>query len=235
MSQLKRVLLTGGCGYIGSHTLVELLGTTRYEVHILDNLSNSSVEPLRRVETIVNAPGTVVQNFHQMDLCDEAKVDELFARIHFDAVIHFAGLKAVGESVSMPLWYYQNNLVSTLVLLKAMKNHGCNAIIFSSSATVYGLPRSVPITEDFVIQPTNPYGQTKGMIEQILQDAAVADAQLRVVILRYFNPVGAHKSGTIGESPKQPNNLLPYVAQVAVGRRPFLSVMGNGMLFLTHH
>ena len=152
-----RVLLTGGAGYIGTHTLVELLGTQQYEVHVLDNLCNSSAEPMRRAERIrALEPGALAANFHEIDLCDEAAVDALFARVHFDSVIHFAGLKAVGESVALPLLYYQNNLVSTLVLLRAMKKHGCTSLIFSSSATVYGLPKSVPITEDFPIQPTNP-------------------------------------------------------------------------------
>lgn len=217
------ILVTGGTGYIGSHTVVELLNKN-YNVTVVDNLVNSSAESLRRVEKLT---GKTVA-FHEFDLRDKEKLDSLFAENNFDAVIHFAGLKAVGESVAEPLRYYDNNLVSTLVLCEIMQKHSVTKLVFSSSATVYGDPDRVPITEDMSIHPTNPYGQTKAIIEQILQDLATSNTGWQISLLRYFNPVGAHSSGEIGEDPNGiPNNLLPFVAQVAVGRREELSVFGN--------
>ncbi len=217
------ILVTGGAGFIGSHTVIELLDRG-YDVTIVDNFVNSKPESLRRVAELAGRTPA----FFEADLCDAAKVDEVFASRPFDAVIHFAGLKAVGESVSIPLRYYENNLVSTLVLLKAMKRHGVKNIVFSSSATVYGVPKSVPITEDFPLSVTNPYGQTKLMIENILRDLHVAEPDMGIALLRYFNPIGAHKSGRIGEDPNGiPNNLLPYISQVAIGKLPKLRVFGN--------
>ncbi|MEN6339405.1 MAG: UDP-glucose 4-epimerase GalE [Clostridiaceae bacterium] len=217
-----RILVTGGAGYIGSHTVLELLGAG-YDVLAVDNFINS--KPVAVTRTLELAPRPFA--FEQCELLDADAVDALFAKNKIDAVIHFAGLKAVGESVSKPLEYYQNNLVSTLNLLFAMRAHGVNQFVFSSSATVYGDPASVPVREDFPLSATNPYGQTKLMIEQILRDAAVADPTLRVVLLRYFNPIGAHASGRIGEDPNGiPNNLVPYIAQVAVGKLPALRVFG---------
>ena len=217
------VLVTGGAGFIGSHTVIELL-TRGYDVTIVDNFVNSKPESLRRIAELAGrAPA-----FVEADLVDAAKVDSVFASCKFDAVIHFAGLKAVGESVSQPLRYYENNLVSTLVLLRAMKSHGVKNIVFSSSATVYGIPKSVPITEDFPLSVTNPYGQTKLMIENILRDIRVSEPDMGIALLRYFNPIGAHKSGRIGEDPNGiPNNLLPYISQVAIGKLPKLRVFGN--------
>lgn len=218
-----KVLVTGGAGFIGSHTVVELLDRG-FDVTVVDNFVNSKPEALRRVAEIAGkAPA-----FVEADLVDEAAVEKIFAGAQFDAVIHFAGLKAVGESVSIPLRYYENNLVSTLVLLKAMKRHGVNNIVFSSSATVYGVPKSVPITEDFPLSVTNPYGRTKLMIEDILRDVHHAEPSMGIALLRYFNPIGAHKSGRIGEDPSGiPNNLLPYISQVAVGKLQKLRVFGN--------
>lgn len=218
-----RILVTGGAGYIGSHTCVELLDAG-YEIVVVDNLSNSSEESLRRVETIT---GHHVP-FVCADICDSQALHELFRNNNFDAVIHFAGLKAVGESVAQPLKYYENNVSGTLNLCQVMAEFGCKTLVFSSSATVYGDPASVPIREDFPLQATNPYGRTKLMIEEILGDLAVADPQWKVALLRYFNPVGAHASGLIGEDPQGiPNNLLPYIAQVAVGQREKLQVFGD--------
>lgn len=218
------ILVTGGAGYIGSHTCVELLNAG-YEVVVLDNLSNSSEEALRRVEEIT---GKKV-SFYEADLLDRPAVQAVFEKETIGAVIHFAGLKAVGESVAKPLEYYHNNITGTLILCDEMRKHGVKKMIFSSSATVYGDPAFVPITEDCpkgVI--TNPYGQTKGMLEQILTDLHTADPEWNVVLLRYFNPIGAHESGKIGEDPKGiPNNLVPYLAQVAVGKRACLGVFGN--------
>lgn len=217
------ILVTGGAGYIGSHTVLELL-QQGYDVEVIDNLSNSSNESLRRVETVTGK--SIV--LHRIDLCDEPAVEQVFGAKQFDAVIHFAGLKAVGESVTEPLHYYENNLVSTLVLCKVMQKHDVRQLIFSSSATVYGLPDRVPITEDAPIHPTNPYGHTKAMIEQILQDLVATSNGWRITLLRYFNPIGAHESGQIGEDPRgTPNNLLPFVAQVAVGTRDKVRVFGN--------
>ena len=223
-----RVLVTGGAGYIGSHTCVQLLesGAT---VVVVDNLDNSCVEALNRVRAIVGEAHSARLTFHEVDCCDEAALEGVFAASErFDAVIHFAGLKAVGESVAKPMMYYRNNILSTLVLCEVMARHGCKTIIFSSSATVYGEPASVPCTEDFPTAALNPYGRTKLFIEHILSDLYVSDKEWKVALLRYFNPVGAHASGTLGEDPKGiPNNLMPFVQQVAVGRRPELSVFGN--------
>ncbi|MEW6750837.1 MAG: UDP-glucose 4-epimerase GalE [Candidatus Latescibacterota bacterium] len=218
-----RILVTGGAGYIGSHACVELL-QAGHQVVVVDSLCNSNEESLRRVQQITGRE----LDFHRVDLLDRAGLDRVFARSPVDAVIHFAGLKAVGESVTIPLRYYHNNLTGTLTLCEAMAAHGVKRIVFSSSATVYGDPASVPVREDFPLGPTNPYGRTKGMIEEILQDLQVCDPEWRVVLLRYFNPVGAHASGRIGEDPAGiPNNLMPYVCQVAVGKLPELSVFGN--------
>lgn len=221
----QHILVTGGAGYIGSHTVVELLNSG-YEVTVVDNLINSSPESLKRVDEIT---GKTVR-FVEADVCDPAKLDELFADQDFDAVIHFAGLKAVGESVETPLRYYRNNLDSTLALCDAMHKHGVRKLVFSSSATVYGTPDELPLKETSRVGVgiTNTYGQTKFMIEQILRDLAVADASWEITILRYFNPIGAHESGKIGENPNgTPNNLLPFVAQVAVGKRDKVMVFGE--------
>jgi len=219
----RTILVTGGAGYIGSHTCLELL-TAGYEVVVVDNLCNSSRESLVRVEALAHRG----LEFVEADLVDGSAVEALFRGHAFDAVVHFAGLKAVGESSAIPLRYYANNVTGSLVLFDAMARHGVKDLVFSSSATVYGDPASVPITEDFPLSATNPYGRTKLMIEDILRDLAVADAEWRVVLLRYFNPVGAHESGRIGEDPRGiPNNLMPYVMQVASGRRPQLSVFGG--------
>ncbi len=218
------ILVTGGAGYIGSHTCVELLDAG-YEVVVLDNLSNSCKEALVRVEEITGKKVT----FYEADLLDRAAVEEVFEKETIDSVIHFAGLKAVGESVEKPLEYYHNNITGTLILCDVMRNHGCKNIIFSSSATVYGDPAMIPITEKCPKGTcTNPYGWTKSMIEQMLMDMAKADKEWNVILLRYFNPIGAHKSGRIGENPKGiPNNLLPYITQVAVGKLEKLGVFGN--------
>lgn len=216
------ILVTGGAGYIGTHTVIELLAVG-HGVTIVDNLVNSKLEAVRRVQAI---SGKTVA-FHQVDLLDRAALDRVFAANRFDAVIHFAALKAVGESVHKPLAYYQNNLNGTLVLLDVMRAHACRTIVFSSSATVYGVPASVPINEDFPLSATNPYGRTKLMIEEILRDLQASDPAWRVALLRYFNPVGAHISGRIGEDPNGiPNNLLPYIAQVAIGKLAKLRVYG---------
>lgn len=218
-----KVLVTGGAGYIGSHTVV-LLHEAGYDVVVVDNLSNSKIESLNRVEKITGKK----TKLYVTDLVDAVATDEIFDKERPDAVIHFAGLKAVGESVAIPLSYYRNNLVSTFNILDSMKKYGCKKIVFSSSATVYGVPKTVPIDETFPLSATNPYGRTKLMIEEILRDLYVSDDTFDIAILRYFNPIGAHESGLIGEDPKGiPNNLLPYVAQVAVGKRPMLSVFGN--------
>ena len=218
-----RILVTGGAGYIGSHACIELLNAG-YEVVVLDNLSNSKEESLRRVQEITGK----TLGFHLADLLDKPAVDRIFDRAQVDAVIHFAGLKAVGESVTIPLRYYHNNITGTLNLCDAMSAHGVKHLVFSSSATVYGDPHTVPITEDFPTTATNPYGWTKWMIEQILRDAYRADNTWNIALLRYFNPIGAHASGRIGEDPNGiPNNLLPYIAQVAVGKLPKVSVFGN--------
>jgi UDP-glucose 4-epimerase len=218
-----RILVTGGAGYIGSHTVVELL-QAGFEVVVLDNLANASRESLVRVESIAGRPAPLVVG----DVRDEALLARLLAEHRFDAAIHFAGLKAVGESVERPLAYYDNNVAGTVTLLRALDAAGVRRIVFSSSATVYGDPASVPIREDAATGPTNPYGRTKWMVEFVLRDLAAADPRWSVGNLRYFNPVGAHPSGRIGEDPQGvPNNLMPFVAQVAVGRRERLSVFGG--------
>lgn len=218
------ILVTGGAGYIGSHTCVELLNAG-YEVVVMDNLSNSSEESLNRVEKIT---GKAVK-FYKADLLDKESMEQIFAAEKIDSVIHFAGLKAVGESVAKPLEYYHNNITGTLLLCDVMRKHGVKNIVFSSSATVYGDPAFVPITEECPKgMITNPYGQTKSMLEQILTDIHVADPEWNVVLLRYFNPIGAHECGRIGEDPKGiPNNLVPYIAQVAVGKLNCLGVFGD--------
>lgn len=219
-----RILVTGGAGYIGSHTCIELL-EQGHEVIVVDNLCNSSRVSLDRVETITGKKVT----FYEADLLDRKALDEIFEHESIDAVIHFAGLKAVGESVAKPLEYYHNNITGTLILCDVMREHKVKNIIFSSSATVYGDPAFVPITEECPKgEITNPYGQTKGMLEQILTDLHTADPEWNVIILRYFNPVGAHKSGLIGEDPAGiPNNLTPYITQVAVGKLKEVGVFGN--------
>ena len=217
------VLVTGGAGYIGSHTCVELLNEG-YDVVVIDNLINSSKNSLDRVEEITGRKLT----FYQADLLDRDAVEDIFRKEKIDSVIHFAGLKAVGESVSKPLEYYYNNIVGTLILCDTMRKYGVKKLVFSSSATVYGKPETVPIKEDFPLSATNPYGRTKLMIEEILRDLYVSDNLWHIVILRYFNPVGAHKSGRIGEDPIGiPNNLVPYITQVAVGKLDFLPIYGN--------
>lgn len=218
------ILVTGGAGYIGSHTCVELLNAG-YDVVVVDNLCNSSRKSLDRVRQITGKDVA----FYEADIRDPEAMNAVFDRESIDSVIHFAGLKAVGESVAKPLEYYHNNITGTLILCEAMRNHGVKSIVFSSSATVYGNPAFVPITEECPKgQITNPYGQTKSMLEQILLDLHVADPEWNVILLRYFNPIGAHKSGLIGEDPKGiPNNLVPYIAQVAVGKLERLGVFGD--------
>ncbi len=222
---MKTTLVTGGAGYIGSHTLIELINNN-FEVVVIDNLANSSRESLRRVEQIA---GYEIP-FIEADVRDQSALDDIFTTYDIDSVIHFAGLKAVGESVAKPLEYYDNNLVSTLALLEAMREHNVKQLVFSSSATVYGNPSELPLRETSTVGVglTNPYGKTKYMIEQIIQDYCAADPTFEATILRYFNPIGAHKSGQIGEDPNGiPNNLLPYVAQVAVGKLQSIGVFGD--------
>ena len=222
---MKTTLVTGGAGYIGSHTLIELINNN-FEVVVIDNLANSSRESLRRVEQIT---GHEIP-FIEADVRDQSVLDDIFTTYSIDSVIHFAGLKAVGESVAKPLEYYDDNLVSTLALLEAMRKHSVKQLVFSSSATVYGSPSELPLRETSTVGVglTNPYGKTKYMIEQIIQDYCAADPAFEATILRYFNPIGAHKSGQIGEDPNGiPNNLLPYVAQVAVGKLQSVGVFGN--------
>ncbi len=217
------ILVTGGLGYIGSHTVVELI-ENNYEVVIIDNLSNSKIETLDKLEKIT---GKKIK-YYQNDVCDKESLEKIFKENKIDAVIHFAGYKAVGESVSKPLKYYRNNIDSTLTLLEVMEENNCFNIIFSSSATVYGKPKSLPIYEDFPLSTTNPYGTTKLFIEYILNDLYVANNKWNITILRYFNPIGAHKSGLIGEDPRDiPNNLMPYIVKVATGELPVLSVYGD--------
>ena len=216
------ILVTGGAGYIGSHTCLQLL-QAGHDLVVLDNLSNSQPEALRRVQKLAGRQLQLVEG----DIRDQTMLDAVF-RYPVKAVIHFAGLKAVGESVAEPLRYYDNNVAGTLSLLKAMKKHGCQQLVFSSSATVYGDPASVPIREHFPLSATNPYGRSKLMIEDMLRDLAHAEPDWRIAILRYFNPVGAHASGQIGEDPNGiPNNLMPFISQVAVGKRTQLSVFGD--------
>lgn len=217
------ILVTGGAGYIGSHTVLELLNSGN-DVVVIDNLCNSSRESLHRVEALTGRSVT----FYEADVCDRSALQTIFAQHAIDAVIHFAGLKAVGESTQIPLKYYQNNIAATLVLCEEMERAGVFRLVFSSSATVYGDPHTVPIQEHFPTSATNPYGRSKLMVEEMLRDIVAADPRWSVVLLRYFNPVGAHISGQIGEDPNGiPNNLLPYIAQVAIGRLKQLSVFGN--------
>ena len=233
MSETKQptdacVLVTGGCGFIGSHTVVCLL-QRGYEVVVVDDLSNSSEKVLDRIDQIVGEDAAERLTFVRADGADRDALDAIFDEFPIEAVIHFAGFKAVGESVEKPIEYYSNNIGNTLALVDVMRNHGCKSIVFSSSATVYGDPDSLPLTEDSPKKPaTNPYGWTKWMIEEILRSLVVADSAWNVVLLRYFNPIGAHPSGLMGEDPKGiPNNLLPYVSQVAVGRRDAVHVFGD--------
>ena len=218
-----KVLVTGGAGYIGSHTCVELLDAG-YEIVVMDNFSNSKPASLERIKKVTGKDF----KFYETDLLDEKGMDKIFDENDIDAVVHFAGLKAVGESVAMPLEYYHNNITGTLILCASMKKHGVKKIVFSSSATVYGNPATVPITEDFPLSTTNPYGSTKLMIENILRDLYVSDNDWSIALLRYFNPIGAHESGLLGEDPNGiPNNLMPYIARVAAGKLPHLNVFGS--------
>jgi UDP-glucose 4-epimerase len=218
-----KVLVTGGAGYIGSHTCLELLRND-YEVAVVDNLSNSKEESLKRVMQLADKR----LEFHRVDILDKGSLDNIFTNTSFDAVIHFAGLKAVGESVNIPLNYYHNNVAGTIALCEVMIKHSVKTIIFSSSCTVYGNPHKLPITEDFPLSAVNPYGRTKLMIEEILRDLHRSDPSWNIALLRYFNPVGAHQSGKIGEDPNGiPNCLFPFITQVAVGKLPFLSVFGD--------
>ena len=217
------ILITGGAGFIGSHTAVELLNAGK-EIVIVDNLSNSKAEAVRRIAQITGKE----PKFYQADLLDRPAMEQIFNENNIEAVVHFAGLKAVGESVYKPLEYYHNNITGTLVLCDVMRSHGCKKIVFSSSATVYGMNNPVPFKEGMPTSATNPYGDTKVMIEQILTDLHTADPEWSVVLLRYFNPIGAHKSGLLGEDPNGiPNNLLPYISQVAIGKLECLSIFGN--------
>lgn len=217
------VLVTGGAGYIGSHTCVQLL-TAGYDAVVLDNLSNSKLEAVRRISELAGKDFTFIKG----DISDSSLLDEIFEKYDIDSVIHFAGLKAVGESVSVPLRYYRNNVSGSVVLFEAMQKHNVKNIVFSSSATVYGMTDKMPISEDAPLGCVNPYGRTKLMIEEILRDVYVSDNSWNVILLRYFNPAGAHPSGRIGEDPNGiPNNLMPYIAQVAVGKLKELSVFGN--------
>lgn len=218
-----KILLTGGLGYIGSHTAVELLKND-YDVVIVDNLSNSNRDVVKKIEQITNKKF----KFYCFDVQNEKKLSSIFKKEKFDQVVHFAGFKAVGESMAKPLMYYDNNLISTITLLEVMSKFGVKNLIFSSSATVYGKPEKLPLTEDSKLGCTNPYGRTKLMIEEILMDYATSDPKFNCVILRYFNPVGAHESGIIGENPNGiPNNLMPYISKVAMGKLEKLSVFGD--------
>ena len=218
-----KVLVTGGAGYIGSHTCVELLNAG-YEVVVIDNLCNSKKESIKRVKEITGKD----LKFYKADLLDKEEVENVFSKEKIDAVIHFAGLKAVGESVEKPLEYYHNNLTGTFILCEVMRKHNVKNMVFSSSATVYGNPKTVPIKEDFPLSVTNPYGRTKLILEDVLKDIQKADPQWNIILLRYFNPIGAHKSGKIGEDPNGiPNNLVPYVTQVAIGKLDYLGVFGD--------
>ena len=221
---MSKILVTGGAGFIGSHTIVELLNEG-HEVVVVDNLCNSSLESLSRVEKITGKKVT----FYKADIRDKKALEDVLAKHHCNACIHFAGLKAVGESVEKPWEYYENNISGTLILLDVLRNNGCKNIIFSSSATVYGNPAQIPITEECPKgECTNPYGWTKSMLEQVMMDIQHADPEWNIVLLRYFNPIGAHPSGMIGEDPNGiPNNLMPYITQVAIGKRAGLGVFGN--------
>jgi UDP-glucose 4-epimerase len=220
-----KVLVTGGAGYIGSHTIIELI-SAGYDIVVVDNLSNSSRESIRRVEKIT---GQSIE-FHKFDLCNKPRLSKLFDETKIDAVIHFAGLKSVAQSVTHPIEYYDNNINSTLTLIKTMQKHGVKKLIFSSSATVYGTPSELPLleTSQIGVGITNPYGQTKFMIEQILNDLSLSDKSMEIILLRYFNPIGAHESGLIGEDPNDiPNNLMPYIAQVAIGKLKQVNIFGD--------
>ena len=220
---MSKILVTGGAGYIGSHTAVELLERGE-ELVIIDNFSNSSPDVLERIKQITKKDF----KFYEVDLLDEDKLEQVFKENEIESVIHFAGLKAVGESTEKPLEYYHNNITGTLILLNIMRKHNCRKIVFSSSATVYGNPEILPIKEDFPLSTTNPYGTTKLMIEQILQDLYASDNKFSIAILRYFNPIGAHESGLIGEVPNGiPNNIMPYIVRVANGQYEKLTVFGN--------
>ena len=220
---MSMILVTGGAGFIGSHTVVELLNVG-YDVVIMDNFSNSKPEALNRIRQITGKEF----GFYEADMLDSKAMDRIFEENKIDAVIHFAGLKAVGESVQKPVEYYHNNITGTLLLIDAMRKAGCKKLVFSSSATVYGPTNKAPYTEDMPTSATNPYGYTKVMIEQILRDVCVADSEWSVSLLRYFNPIGAHESGLIGEDPNGiPNNLLPYISQVAVGKLERLGIFGD--------
>ncbi|KAL0907131.1 hypothetical protein M5K25_025675 [Dendrobium thyrsiflorum] len=222
----KTILVTGGAGYIGSHTVLQLL-QEGFSVVVVDNLDNSSEVAVKRVEELSGDAGKNLV-FHKADLRDREALNKIFASTKFDAVIHFAGLKAVGESVQKPLSYYDNNLIGTITLLEVMAAHGCKSLVFSSSATVYGWPKQVPCTEEFPLSAANPYGRTKLIIEDICRDIQKASSDWKIMLLRYFNPIGAHPSGHIGEDPRGiPNNLMPYIQQIAVGRRPSLTVFGS--------
>lgn len=222
------VLVTGGAGYIGSHTAIELM-ENGYDVVIADNFCNSKAEVLNRIKTISQKDFA----FYEADICDMDALRNIFKNEKIDSIIHFAGLKAVGESVQKPLEYFENNLISTLNLIHVMREFGCKNLVFSSSATVYGQPKSVPIREDFELSVTNPYGRTKLFIEDILRDIFKADSSFNIALLRYFNPIGAHKSGLIGEDPAGiPNNLMPYITQVAIGKLEKVNVFGDD--YLTH-
>ncbi|MED4228026.1 UDP-glucose 4-epimerase GalE [Neobacillus cucumis] len=217
------VLVTGGAGYIGSHTCIELLNAGR-DIIVVDNYSNSKPESLKRVKELTGKDFA----FYEVDLLDRMGLEKVFAENQIEAVVHFAGLKAVGESVSIPLHYYHNNITGTLILCEVMKQFGVKNLVFSSSATVYGMPERVPISEDFPLGATNPYGRTKLMVEEILRDLYVSDSEWSIALLRYFNPIGAHESGRIGEDPNGiPNNLMPFITQVAVGKLKQLQVFGS--------
>ena len=218
-----KILVTGGCGFIGSHTVCELLNNN-YEVVIVDNLCNSSRDVIDKIEKITNKK----VKFYESDVCDRKSLIKIFKENKIDAVIHFAGLKAVGESVSIPIKYYYNNLLSTLNLVEVMEEFNCKKIVFSSSATVYGTPKTLPIKEDAPLSATNPYGYTKLFLEQIFKDLYISDNSWSIIILRYFNPIGAHESGLLGENPNGiPNNLMPYIIKVALGELPYLNIFGN--------
>ncbi len=218
-----KILVTGGCGYIGSHTVCELLDNN-YEVIIIDNLCNSKKSVIDKIKEITKKE----VKFYEFDLSDKQSLEKVFVENKIDAVIHFAGLKAVGESVEKPLMYYRNNLDSTMTLLEVMNKFDCKKLVFSSSATVYGLPKTLPIKENFPLKTTNPYGTTKLMIEKILNDLYISDSNWSIAILRYFNPIGAHESGLLGENPNGiPNNLMPYIIKVATKELPYLNVFGN--------
>lgn len=220
---MGKILVTGGAGFIGSHTCVELLNAG-YDIVVMDNFCNSKPEALNRIKKITGKDFA----FYEADMLDYTATDKIFAEQDIDSVIHFAGLKAVGESCAKPLEYYHNNIDGTITLLRVMREHGCKKIVFSSSATVYGMNNPIPYIETYPTSATNPYGYTKVMIEQILTDISKADSEWSVALLRYFNPIGAHESGLIGENPNGiPNNLMPYIAQVAVGKLPCLNVFGD--------